>query len=340
MVALSSVRKQSNLISTCSFFCPRLASAYAYPVPWHLIPANIYLTLRLAWTTIFGRKARALATYAKAHGILSPTEFLLHRQSHIPYLLASSPEIEYPMTLPEHVVPFGPIYMALDAVENEDADLAAWLARGPTVLIVLGSHTVYNAEDAAEMVQAIRTVLDRDERVQVLWKLKTDASVSNEGYQITGMNSTVSDEISSLQSTGRVRIQSWLSADPASILESGHIICYVHHGGANSFLEAIGFAIIPYEVFCFFIQTNIWCSPAPAPLKSSSPCGSTPTTTPSVQNGSGSESGATDARRQRGGGKKSVKPFWRSPPIQVSIIRKREPWPHSKPDVSSLRGRL
>ncbi|KKA21226.1 UDP-glucoronosyl and UDP-glucosyl transferase family protein [Rasamsonia emersonii CBS 393.64] len=274
---------------------PALASAYAYPVPWNLIPANIYLTLRLTWVTIFGQQARSLATYVKAHGIPSPTDFFQYnRQSRIPYLLASSPEIEYPMTLPEHVTSCGPIYMALDAVENEDADLAAWLARAPTVLIVLGSHTFYNEEDATEMMRAIRTVLDGDERVQVLWKLKTEDNSNNidasEGYLFSGTNSTVSDEVSSLLSTGRVRIQSWLTADPASILESGHIVCYVHHGGANSFLEAIGTGT----------------------PKSSSQCGSTPTTTPYERNGSESESGATGTRRQPGEAEKSARRFWRS----------------------------
>lgn len=270
-----------------------------------------------------------MATYVKAHGIPSPTDFFQYnRQSRIPYLLASSPEIEYPMTLPEHVTSCGPIYMALDAVENEDADLAAWLARAPTVLIVLGSHTFYNEEDATEMMRAIRTVLDGDERVQVLWKLKTEDNSNNidasEGYLFSGTNSTVSDEVSSLLSTGRVRIQSWLTADPASILESGHIVCYVHHGGANSFLEAIGFVVISSHIISYHtISYLLTFFLVPEPPKSSSQCGSTPTTTPYERNGSESESGATGTRRQPGEAEKSARRFWRSS-TRAGIGRRRE----------------
>lgn len=38
----------------------------------------------------------------------------------------------------------------------------------------------------------------------------------------------------------QVRIVNWLKADPVSILESGHIVCSVHHGDSNTYREAIG----------------------------------------------------------------------------------------------------
>jgi hypothetical protein len=36
-----------------------------------------------------------------------------------------------------------------------------------------------------------------------------------------------------------VRIESWLKAEPGAIIESGHVICSVNHGGANSWNEGI-----------------------------------------------------------------------------------------------------
>jgi hypothetical protein len=37
----------------------------------------------------------------------------------------------------------------------------------------------------------------------------------------------------------RVRMPSWLIADPSSLLETGDIIASVHHGGSNCYHEAI-----------------------------------------------------------------------------------------------------
>jgi hydrogenase maturation factor len=38
---------------------------------------------------------------------------------------------------------------------------------------------------------------------------------------------------------GVVRVVDWLEAEPMAVLESGVVVCAVHHGGANSFLEAV-----------------------------------------------------------------------------------------------------
>lgn len=39
--------------------------------------------------------------------------------------------------------------------------------------------------------------------------------------------------------SGRVRISNWLEADPFSLLETGHIVASVHHGGSNCYHEAV-----------------------------------------------------------------------------------------------------
>lgn len=38
---------------------------------------------------------------------------------------------------------------------------------------------------------------------------------------------------------GRFRLENWLNADPAALLEIGHIILSVHHGGSNCYHEAV-----------------------------------------------------------------------------------------------------
>lgn len=39
--------------------------------------------------------------------------------------------------------------------------------------------------------------------------------------------------------SGTVRIVNWFQAEPTAILQSGNLVCAVHHGGANSFLETV-----------------------------------------------------------------------------------------------------
>jgi hypothetical protein len=37
----------------------------------------------------------------------------------------------------------------------------------------------------------------------------------------------------------RVRVVGWLEAEPAAVLTTGRVVCSVHHGGANSYYEAV-----------------------------------------------------------------------------------------------------
>jgi UDP:flavonoid glycosyltransferase YjiC (YdhE family) len=39
--------------------------------------------------------------------------------------------------------------------------------------------------------------------------------------------------------TGVVKVVEWIEAEPSAVLEAGSVACAVHHGGANSFLEAV-----------------------------------------------------------------------------------------------------
>jgi len=48
---------------------------------------------------------------------------------------------------------------------------------------------------------------------------------------MTAVNAVLGNEIAA----GRVRISEWIEAEPASMLATGHMVCYVHHGGANSY---------------------------------------------------------------------------------------------------------
>ncbi|KAK3294448.1 uncharacterized protein B0H64DRAFT_418347 [Chaetomium fimeti] len=53
---------------------------------------------------------------------------------------------------------------------------------------------------------------------------------------------------------GVVRIVDWLEAEPMAVLETGVVVCAVHHGGANSFLEAVC-AGVPQVVLPVWMDT-------------------------------------------------------------------------------------
>lgn len=88
------------------------------------------------------------------------------------------------------------------------------------------------------MAKALRIVIDKTQKslpgLQVLWKLKKfgDWEVKPGGSEVYNI---LKDEIDA----DRIRVVKWVTAEPMSVLRSGHIVCSVHHGGANSYYEAV-----------------------------------------------------------------------------------------------------
>lgn len=173
-------------------------------------------------------------------------------------LVPAIPEMDLPVAeIPKYTVTCGPILRPFDNIADVDPQLDAWLAEGPTVLVNLGSHRVYDEERAVEMAGALKLMLDmaavaakeqgRPElaKLRVLWKMnKTGRKFLRVGTNLPAedpesrdrkVHDILGDEIDA----DRVRITTWLTTEPTAILQSGHIVCSVHHGGANSAIETI-----------------------------------------------------------------------------------------------------
>ena len=83
---------------------------------------------------------------------------------------------------------------------------------------------------------ALKALLDSwvgDAQLQVLWKLPKHSLDCDHVYE------EVLDLLRVEIEAGVVRIQSWFKVEPLAMLQTGQIICTVHHGGANSWYEAI-----------------------------------------------------------------------------------------------------
>jgi hypothetical protein len=75
---------------------------------------------------------------------------------------------------------------------------------------------------------AIKEVID-ETGVQVLWKYIKRSEYSD-------------DFLVPLQpylDSDRLRASNWLAVDPTSILESGNVAAFVHHGGSNCYHEGV-----------------------------------------------------------------------------------------------------
>lgn len=231
---------------TSFLFLNSISSGYPFPVPWYLIPANIYLVIRFILLILFGPEAKHLNHIRVEHGITTPLAF-----EAVPgrtQICPSLPEIDFTFeVIPATVVGCGPIVLPATPVSETDPELGKWLTRNPTVLINLGSLHIDDSASALEMARSISTVLNKNPNLQVLWKLNLDWE-SNTEFEATVRSAIDSD---------RLRISSWIVAETVSLLTSGSIVAFVHHGGANSYFEAcysgVPQVVLPvwYDTFCF-----------------------------------------------------------------------------------------
>lgn len=210
-----------------------MGSAFPFPLPWYLIPSNLAVWTRLLVTlfssSFFGH-LHELTTYRQSHGVDNPVNPHTSLTQESTLLVASAPELEYPMIIPPNLIPCGPIVLDSPPQSNLDPDFLPWLESAPTVLINLGSHVMYDEERAVEFSRMINLLLSRS-HVQVLWKFNKDTA---DNYSDDFL-STISPYIQS----ARLRILPWIPANLGTLAKTAKIACLVHHGGASTFHEAI-----------------------------------------------------------------------------------------------------
>jgi hypothetical protein len=209
-----------------------IASGYPFPVPWYYIPANIYINLRLALYTVSNSELRYVQNMMKENGVERPYTPLDAYTKDQVFISIGSLNTEYPLTtVPQNVIPCGPIYISSAPVSQQDPALAKWLKQAPTIFIMLGSHTDYDEIQARAMIQALRKVFDTTNH-QVLWKFVKNTKMGDYSDDVFDV---VREELQS----GRLKLEKWIKADPAAILESGDVVLFVNHGGSNVYHEGV-----------------------------------------------------------------------------------------------------
>ncbi|KAF6817385.1 UDP-glucoronosyl and UDP-glucosyl transferase family protein [Colletotrichum plurivorum] len=220
---------------------PVTSSGFSFPVAWKDIPANAYMMARLAYNMLTEPSLVEKRKYLAAHGIKEPMDFFkMHKPGSSLMISQDTRGASIPLEyVPPNVTATGPIALSIATAEEQDPELAAWLARAPTVLVNLGSLMEYDDARGAAMAGALRVLLQKT-GVQVLWKLhrRLDGKLDDSVWQPLVQEFVDSD---------RLRVSKWLTVDPLALLETGNIILSVHHGGANCYHEAV-WAGVPHLI--------------------------------------------------------------------------------------------
>ncbi|KAI1185228.1 hypothetical protein F5B17DRAFT_432780 [Nemania serpens] len=219
---------------------PVMGSGIPYPVPWTKLLENLYINVRYFYAMLRMPHYTAVQKYLVSKGLANRVSWFSLRNDAVPWITQALPGASTPLdVLPRNVTLAGPIILSPAPAAEQDSELAAWLTRAPTVLINLGSLVVWSEAQLDAMARALADTLLVRPDLQILWKFTKASSQSG----VKGTEASGDDFMTRLLpfvETGRLRIQSWLEIQPVSLLETGHIVASVHHGGAGCYSEALG----------------------------------------------------------------------------------------------------
>ena len=217
----------------------RQQSGIPFPVPWHLVPLNIYIRRQFVKTIMTSPHVIATAVARKSEGITSQWSTFNKYNKEQYYILPATPECDLPCpNLVSNMKSCGPIIIPYRTLINADPILENWLKCGPTVLLNFGSHWKMNSIIIVQIAKALRIAFDSFREtgngpLQILWKLKSSEKQNNQDDEVmTTLTSILGPELGSKH----VRIEQWLNAEPASIVASGHVVCSVHQRWCEFFL--------------------------------------------------------------------------------------------------------
>ncbi|KAL2829576.1 hypothetical protein BJY01DRAFT_254981 [Aspergillus pseudoustus] len=218
---------------------PAMMSGHPFPTPLLSIPSNIYMQTRFIWRLLTSARFRAARRALTSLGVRDPLNMHMHFDD-VPLISGDLPEAGLPLSYyPPSVTVCGPIVLDTAPAAEQDADMVRWLQGGvdggggkvPTVLICLGSNVAYNERRARALGGAVLRVLE-ETNAKVLWKFVKEGEFDDSGE--SGWRTPLEAYIAS----GRLRIEGWLDVDPVSLVKTGMIDVWVHHGGANCYYEA------------------------------------------------------------------------------------------------------
>lgn len=133
---------------------PALGSGFPYPVPWKLIPANMYINFKIIRGILYLPEISAKRKLLEKKGIKKPIDFMGLYRPDVPWITQTLPGAHLPVArIPANVTLTGPINLAgLEKKYSAALELLDWTKK-PTVLICLGSGFKYHEWQARAMLE-------------------------------------------------------------------------------------------------------------------------------------------------------------------------------------------
>ncbi|KAJ3770738.1 hypothetical protein FB446DRAFT_790233 [Lentinula raphanica] len=221
---------------------PALSSGYAYPLPWSKLIPNMFINCMLITGIRLSPTVRKADKMRKIYDEINPP-ILVDPEIH--YLCPSTPDLDFPVVVPDNITLCGPLVMPTAPIQTADPELAAWLDQAPTVVVNLGSHVTFDSSAIRQIAGGFRPLLRSHPKIQILWKLRPEGDVQEVLDECIERDADIQE---------RVRVMHWFQTEPFAILQHNKVICSVHHGGANSFFEAVS-AGVPQVVLPVWYDT-------------------------------------------------------------------------------------
>ncbi|PYH88142.1 UDP-Glycosyltransferase/glycogen phosphorylase [Aspergillus ellipticus CBS 707.79] len=215
---------------------PLPGTGFPYPIPPHLIPLNTLAVLKTAKMYHGSGRRREIREWRIKHKIHGRFPFADAWRPDRFHISPGLKELDWPFTnVPDNVLPAGPILLPTASVEKQDPEMARWLSQAPTVLVNLGTLYAPDPKVAEEIATGLKGFLDgwKGQKMQILWKLPLHPHDQGDIYR------HAIEPLKKETEEGSVIIRPWFEVEPMAMLQTGNIVCSVHHGGANSWYEAI-----------------------------------------------------------------------------------------------------
>ncbi|TRM63410.1 glycosyltransferase family 1 protein [Schizophyllum amplum] len=223
--SIVSIRNQPLLYR---LFCyPVAGTGLSYPLPLRDIPMNVMHFLSMIYYGVTSKQFSGVNAARAARGCPGPYPGLdgMYVSPERTYITPGIREVDVPFDQPSTLHLCGPISADFVSVHESDPELVAWLDRGETVLMIMGTHFDYDEPLARRVLEGLLGGVGAE--TQILWRVPNRHEL---GAVFDEMLTTARDR-------DRVRAVTWFDAEPAAILEHENVVCYVHHGGANSYYE-------------------------------------------------------------------------------------------------------
>lgn len=149
------------------------------------------------------------------------------------------PSLEYPGIHPTNVIPIGPILLPSPKLSDIDPELDIWLNHPDsegmfTITFALGSHAILDQRQAEALIKMFGDMMEARSNVRVYAKIMRAATST---YDLRDLG--ILKEMANRFGAHRFQAVEWMTADPIVLLRTGKVNLSIHHGGSNSYHEAL-----------------------------------------------------------------------------------------------------